>query len=151
LAGLVRLRLEGAARLATHDQGSGARNQGKAPKVDDWILQGSFDYDTGTGTKKITRFDLVALSETGHHDEIKKRTLPLGISFELSAGRTPAERAPSFFTKVKDYFGPRAGPSANGSANSRPVMQQRATRLPTPCASWPCRDTPGRLPRPSRR
>ena len=98
----VRLRLDGSARLATHDHGSGAR--GKAPKVDDFRLLGFVEYDAGK--KRLTHFDLVAFSETGHFDEIAGKTLPLGVSLELVTGDTPADRQPpSSFSK--DYF---AGP-----------------------------------------
>jgi hypothetical protein len=97
--GVIRLRLDGSARLATHDVGSGAR--GKEPKVDRFRLAGRASYD---GRKKaFTRFDIVAFSETGHFDEIHRKVLPLGVAFELTRGKTPADRLPpaSF---GKEYF-----------------------------------------------
>jgi hypothetical protein len=96
----VTLRLDGSARLATHDPNGGAR--GGQPKVDDFRLEGLLAYDPAA--RKLTRFDLVAFSETGHYDEIHRRVLPLGVAFELTLGDTPAERLqPSSFGK--DYFG----------------------------------------------
>jgi hypothetical protein len=96
----MRLRLDGSARLATHDPNGGAR--GKQPKVDDFRLSGLVVYDRPA--RKLTRFDVVAFSETGHYDEINQRVLPFGVAFELSPGDTPAERVPpSSFGK--DYFG----------------------------------------------
>jgi hypothetical protein len=96
----ISLRLDGSARLATHDPNGGAR--GKEPKVDDFRLQGFVAYDPGA--RKLTRLDVVAFSETGHFDEIHRRVLPLGVAFELARGDTPAERIPpSSFGK--DYFG----------------------------------------------
>jgi hypothetical protein len=96
----VCLRLDGSARLATHDPNGGAR--GKQPKVDDFRLQGFLTYDPGL--RKLTRFDLIAFSETGHYDEIHRRVVPLGVAFDLASGDTPTERVPpSSFGK--DYFG----------------------------------------------
>jgi hypothetical protein len=99
-AGVMRLRLDGSARLATHDHGSGAR--GRERKVDRFQFLGFLTFDRKA--EAFRRFDLVAFSETGHFDEIHNRVLPLGVAFELAAGKTPAERLPpSAFGK--DYFG----------------------------------------------
>jgi hypothetical protein len=96
---VIRLRLDGMARLATHDQGSGAH--GREPKVDRFRFLGFLTYDKRAGA--FRRCDVVAFSETGHFDEVHNRVLPLGVAFELAAGKTPAERLPpSSFTK--DYF-----------------------------------------------
>jgi hypothetical protein len=96
----IRLRLDGTARLATHDQGSGAH--GREPKVDRFRFLGFLTFDRRTRT--FGRFDLVAYSETGHFDEIHNRVLTLGVAFELAAGKTPTDRlVPSSFGK--DYFG----------------------------------------------
>jgi hypothetical protein len=47
---------------------------------------------------------MVALSETGHYDEIHRKVVPLGVAFELAQGQLPAERvAPA--SLGKDYFG----------------------------------------------
>jgi hypothetical protein len=94
----LRLRLHGTARLATHDHGSGARPG--QPKTDTFQFLGAIDYDRSG--RRLTRFDMVALSETGHFDEINNKVLPLGISFELSPGKTPSDRAPPSYSK--DYF-----------------------------------------------
>lgn len=95
----VRLKLAGSARLATQDVGSGARPN--MLKIDTFQLLGRLEYDPRA--KAIKRFEILALSETGHFDEIHHKVLPLGVTFELSRGEKPAERvAPSSFTK--DYF-----------------------------------------------
>lgn len=86
----TRLRLEGSARLATRDTGSGARKD--EPKVDDFQLYGSATYDRSKNG--FTSFTLIAFSETGHYDEIHKKVLPLGVVFELSTAATPANLAP---------------------------------------------------------
>jgi hypothetical protein len=86
----IRLRLDGSARLATHDVGSGARKS--EPKIDDFLLSGYATYDRSSS--QFTRFDLIAFSETGHYDEIHKKVLPLGLAFELSPTTTPANCAP---------------------------------------------------------
>jgi hypothetical protein len=100
----VRLRLDGPARLATHDGGSGARD--KKPKVDDYRFLGEAVYDV---TKQaFTRFDLVAFSETGHYDEVHDKVLPLGVALEVSRGERPADRlppssySPAYFGKGKE-------------------------------------------------
>jgi hypothetical protein len=99
---MLHQRLDGSARLATHDPASGAR--GKEGKVDTYQLLGFLAYDRQAQVFK--RFDMVALSETGHYDEIHGKTLPLGIAFELARGQTPMERfRPSSFGK--DYFAER--------------------------------------------
>jgi hypothetical protein len=96
----VRLRLDGSARLATHDTGSGAR--GKEGKIDPFLLQGFLTYDVPK--KRLTRFDVVAFSETGHYDEIHRKALPLAFAFELAEDNSPSDRLPpSSFGK--DYFG----------------------------------------------
>jgi hypothetical protein len=98
----LRLRLDGSARLATHDAGSGAR--GKEGKVDTYQILGFLAYDRQANVFK--RFDMVALSETGHYDESNVKTLPLGVAFELTRGDTPMERLrPSSYGR--DYFGER--------------------------------------------
>jgi hypothetical protein len=98
-ADAVRLRLDGSARLATSDAGSGAR--GKSGKVDTYQMLGFATFDVNK--ESFTRLDLVALSETGHFDEINHKTLPFGVAFELTPGKKPADRLPpSSFGK--DYF-----------------------------------------------
>lgn len=86
----IRLRLEGSARLATRDVGSGARKN--EPKLDDFVLSGYATYDRSRS--HFTRFDLIVVSETGHYDEINKKVLPLGFAFELTTTATPANLAP---------------------------------------------------------
>jgi hypothetical protein len=86
----VQLRFDGSARLATHDVGSGAR-QNEA-KIDDFQLLGNATYDRAKS--QFTSFNLIAYSATGHYDEIHNKVLSLGVAFELSATETPADRAP---------------------------------------------------------
>jgi hypothetical protein len=95
----IHFRLDGSARFVIHGPEYGAR--GKEGKVDDFQLLGYLDFD---GTKQVfTRFDIVALSDTGHFDEAGRVIRPLGVAFELTKGNVPADRvAPSSFSK--DYF-----------------------------------------------
>jgi hypothetical protein len=95
----MRLRINGAARVATHDAGSGAKDD--KPKIDDYDITGVIDYDASK--KALTRFDMLAFSQTGHYDEIHNKTLPFGVAFELLEGKTPAERSPPS-SWGKDYF-----------------------------------------------
>jgi hypothetical protein len=99
----VRLRLDGAARFVIHGPEYGAK--GKEGKVDDFRLLGFLDYDAKR--QAFTRFDVVALSETGYFDEAGRAIRPLGVAFELTPGDVPADRvAPSSF--AKDYFANRS-------------------------------------------
>jgi hypothetical protein len=98
-AGRVRLRLHGSARVATHDAGAGG--SAKKPKVDTYTFLGFVEHDAKK--KAFTRFDVVALSETGHYDEVHKKVLPLGFAFELAPAKAPADRAPPSCWS-KDYF-----------------------------------------------
>lgn len=86
----VRLKINGSAQLATHDVGSGATKD--APKVDEFEMLGFAVYDRAR--KRFSRFEMIAYSATGHYDEIHKKVLPLGLLFELSPAKTPAERVP---------------------------------------------------------
>jgi hypothetical protein len=93
---VVRLRLKGSARLS-----SGEGPVKGQPKIDEFQLSGRIEYDVPR--KTITRFDLLAFSETGHFDEINNEVRPLGVLFERLEGKTPAEQAaPSSWGK--DYF-----------------------------------------------
>lgn len=95
LPGELRLRISGSARLATHDPGSGG------PKQDDYRISGEAVYDRAR--RAFTRFAFVAFSETGHYDEIARKTLPFGVAFELTAGESPSDRLPPAFYS-KSYF-----------------------------------------------
>jgi hypothetical protein len=56
--------------------------------------------------KKVSRFDLVALSPTGHYDQIGQKNMPLGVAFELAPATVPANRVrPHSYYQA--YFGPR--------------------------------------------
>jgi hypothetical protein len=95
----IHLKLTGAAKVATQDGGSGAKNN--LPKIDEYALSGTLVYDRGT--ERFTSIDLVCFSPTGHFDEIHNRTLPLAVTFELLSGKIAAERLPpSSFGE--DYF-----------------------------------------------
>jgi hypothetical protein len=95
----VELKLAGAAKVATHDGGSGAK--GNLPKIDEYSLAGTLVYERGT--QRFSRIDLIAFSPTGHFDEIHNKTLPFAVTFELIPGKTAAERLPpSSFGD--DYF-----------------------------------------------
>jgi hypothetical protein len=97
--GLQRLRISGAARLATHDVGSGARPG--EPKKDDYKISGEALFDTAR--KAFIRLDFVAFSETGHYDEIAEKVLPFGVAIELSTGQTPSDLLPPAFYSAS-YF-----------------------------------------------
>ncbi|MFT7641833.1 MAG: hypothetical protein ACI9G1_003584 [Pirellulaceae bacterium] len=86
----IRLRLDGSARLATRDIGSGARKN--EPKIDAFRLLGYASYDRSKS--QFTSFNLIAFSETGHYDEIHKKVLPLGVLFEFSPAKVPTDRVP---------------------------------------------------------
>jgi hypothetical protein len=94
----VRLRLDGSARFKTHGEEYGAPGKGRE---DVFQLLGFLTYHTGR--RCFTRFDVVALSETGHYDEAGKQVLPLGVAFELTQGETPADRTPPY-TFGPEYF-----------------------------------------------
>jgi hypothetical protein len=84
----LRLRLNGSARFRTRGPEHGA--PGKDGRVDEFRLLGFLQYDAAK--RAFTRFDVVALCETGHYDEIGKKLVPLGVAFELTRGETPADR-----------------------------------------------------------
>ncbi len=98
--GSLRLRLDGSARLATYDAvGDGTAKQAK---VDTYQFLGFATYDRDK--KVLTRFDLAAISQTGHFDEIQRKVVPLGVAFELTRGTAPADRLPPS-SLSKNYFG----------------------------------------------
>jgi hypothetical protein len=96
----VGLRLEGVAKYVTHGEEFGVL--AKAGRTDTFHLLGYLNYDPAA--KKVTRFDIVALSETGHYDQIGTKNVALGVAFELTTGTTPADlvRPSSLY---HDYFG----------------------------------------------
>jgi hypothetical protein len=96
----VRLRLDGSAAFRTHGPEHGA--PGKEGRADAFRLLGFLDYEARK--QAFTRFDVVALSETGHFDEAARKVLPLGVAFELTRGDTPADRTRPH-SLHDDYFG----------------------------------------------
>jgi hypothetical protein len=97
----MKLRLHGSASFVTHGPEHGVAN--KDGRVDAFRLLGFLRYDRG---KQIfARFDAVALSATGHYDEIGEKVLPLGIAFELTGGDKPADRVRPH-SLYDNYFGP---------------------------------------------
>jgi hypothetical protein len=86
----VRLRLDGSALLATE------ADTVKAKRGFEVRLLGYLDYNEGS--KKIDRFDLVALGEHWGESNLTRgaragRT-PLGIAFELASGNSPGDLVP---------------------------------------------------------
>jgi hypothetical protein len=73
-------------------------------KGDYFVLLGYLSYDVGKMV--ITRFDLIAFSETGYHDNDStiKLATPLAIAFQLSRGVSDMDRFPPFAFSPKDYF-----------------------------------------------
>src|SRR5262249_32896205 len=99
-AAKLRLRLAGEAKGVSFGPGYGVK--GKAGRVDGFRLWGVVESDRRAGA--FTRFDAVALSETGHYDEHGKKVMPLGVAFELTAAKAPADRVrPSSY--FQNYFG----------------------------------------------
>jgi hypothetical protein len=96
----LRLRLEGTPRFMTHGPEYGAPR--KEGRKDTFQLHGIVEYDRKAGV--FTRFDVVALCETGHYDEIGKKLVPLGVAFELNRGETPADRVRPH-SYYENYFG----------------------------------------------
>lgn len=96
----IRIRIDGSSRLATRDVGSGATKD--KPKVDDYHFLGFATYDRST--RRFTKFDLIAFSESGHYDEIQKKVLPYGVAFELVRGDKATDRVPPSSYSA-GYFG----------------------------------------------
>ena len=80
----VRMRLQGTIELAQKDKERGEINA-------HYQLLGYLNYDKNK--KLFTRFDMVAVSDTGRWDKISKKSKPVGFAFEL-AGDSPADRIP---------------------------------------------------------
>ncbi len=114
-ADAVQLRLTGAAALgadfatAEKEDRKGKREgrsvQGFEPKV-----LGHLTWDRKAGA--FTRFDVVALGDAygtpggDHHFNYRPGRYPVGISMELAAGKTPAERVPPRAAVVYDTPNP---------------------------------------------
>jgi len=98
----LRLRLEGTPRFVTRGREYGAPQ--KEGRKDPFQLLGIAEYDRRAAV--FTRFDIVALCETGHYGEIGKKLLPLGVAFELSRSETPADRVRPH-SYYDNYFGAR--------------------------------------------
>jgi hypothetical protein len=95
----VRLRLDGSACFVTQGLENGVRGK---ERRDTFHLLGYLTYDTKK--KALNRFDVVALCETGHFDEIGRKVVPLGVAFELTEGKTPADRVRPH-SYYQEYFG----------------------------------------------
>jgi hypothetical protein len=99
---MLRLRLAGACRVASARPDDVAL--GKEAKGDSFQLLGHVTYNPKK--KAITRFDLVAYSETGYYDcdSVIKLATPLAVAFQLSPGDSDMERFPPFGFRSKAYF-----------------------------------------------
>ncbi len=60
--------------------------------------------DGAVKQQTFTRFDIVALAESGHFDECTGKNRPLGIAFRLSRGDRPADRVWPYFLTDPEYF-----------------------------------------------
>lgn len=98
----LRLRLEGTPRFVSRGPEYGAPQ--KEGRKDMFHLRGIVEYDRKAAV--FTRFDIVALCETGHYDEIGKKLVPLGVVLELNRGETPADRVRPH-SYYENYFGAR--------------------------------------------
>jgi hypothetical protein len=96
----VRLRLTGSARFVTHGEEHGV--VGRKGRVDEFELLGHLTYDRQAAA--FTRFDAVALSPTGHFDQIGKKLAPLGVSFTLTPAEAPGDRVRPH-SYYSNYFG----------------------------------------------
>jgi hypothetical protein len=83
----------------THGPENGVRGK---ERRDTFQLLGYLTYDTKK--KALKRFNVVALCETGHFDEIGRKLVPLGVAFELTEGKTPADRVRPH-SYYQEYFG----------------------------------------------
>jgi hypothetical protein len=94
----VRLRLDGAAVLATD------ADVARADRGFDARLLGYIDYDRRK--KTITRFDLIAVGDSWGEGRFtggaRAGRAPLGIAFDLAAGKLPADRVPP--QGIRDRF-----------------------------------------------
>jgi hypothetical protein len=88
--GEVRLALEGSALLATHS------DPDRAQRGFDVALRGELRYDRKA--RAITRFDLLAVGDHWGEGTFTRKARPgrkpLGVAFELSKGKDPADRVP---------------------------------------------------------
>lgn len=99
-ASRVRLRLDGKARYWTLGDNLGAPKPDG--REDSYLLWGRLEYDRKAAA--FTRFDLAALSETGHYDEVGKKITAMGLAFELTDAKAPADRVrPSSY--YQNYYG----------------------------------------------
>jgi hypothetical protein len=95
----VCLRLEGSARFKVQGREFGALDL--AERTVTYQLLGFLGYDVRQSV--FTRFNIVATSSSGHYDEHARKVVPLGVAFELTPGRLPADRVrPS--SLYRDYF-----------------------------------------------
>jgi hypothetical protein len=98
----MRLRLEGSARFKVRGREFGVLDI--ASRTDMYRLLGLLDYDARQAA--FTRFDVVAVSPSGHYDEHARKVLPLGVAFELTPGLLPTDRVrPS--SLYNDYYAGR--------------------------------------------
>jgi hypothetical protein len=98
----LRLRLDGSALLATSEDAA------KADRGYDVRLMGLLHYDRTR--KVIDRFDMVAVGDHWGEGEFtqgaRQGRKPLGVAFELSDGKRPADRIPPQAARdLEDYLG----------------------------------------------
>lgn len=114
-ADAVELRLEGAAALGADYATSEKRDRKGSPKGEsvqgfEPKVLGYLTWDSKTNT--FTRFDIIALGDAygtpwgDHHFNYRAGRYPIGISLELAAGKTPAERIPPRAAVVYDTPNP---------------------------------------------
>lgn len=99
-ASTVRLSLKGFAAYRTRGPEFGVP-VGQS-RVDRFEILGQISFDRLH--EQFHRFDIIALSSTGHFDEIGRQSTPLGVGFSISEAKSPADRSrPSSYGN--DYFG----------------------------------------------
>ncbi len=99
----TRLRLDGSALVATNADAA------KAERGYDVRLLGYIHFDAAK--KQITRFDIVAVGdhwgEGNYTRGARTGRTPLGVSFELVTGKSPADRVPPQAAReIQEYLGP---------------------------------------------
>lgn len=95
----LKLQIVGLPRFVTRGEEFGVKD--KAGRIDAFHVEGALEYDRRA--KKITRFDMTALSEAAHYDQIARRLVGLGVTFELTPATTPADRVRPH-SYYADYF-----------------------------------------------
>jgi hypothetical protein len=97
---IITLRLAGEASYLSFGPECGVKD--RKGREDRFRIGGVLEYDRNANG--FRRVEAVALCETGHFDEIGKKLVGLGVGFELSPAKAPADRVRPH-SLYHDYFG----------------------------------------------